>query len=339
MWRDQFQAGKRWVKTPPVAYGTQTPEGVEWYGTHSYPGQGRWDSGVNMGFHPESEAIHQALGVPPKPWRGTEPTERACIDCGGSGWQPGNRYHDGERGCGQDEDTAPGYQGGYGYTYKGYGCQGTGMAGGDPFKAMGWTHEMAPDQRSSSYVPITQDEARGNSRPVSPEEFEQLAAEGQQRLHELASTPQPTTGLDANWDAIKNDAYQRVQEPWGGGTWHAPSGQPIESNADLYALSARTPDVPAISVPIGSSPKMFHRAMDMARYHYGPLLERQGHHLGVFHDADEGRIDIDPTLVVDNPHDVETIGAHTHAVGGAYHFRTGDGYFPPHVRESEPLAA
>jgi hypothetical protein len=44
-----------------------------------------------------------------------------------------------------------------------------------------------------------------------------------------------------------------------------------------------------------------------------------------------GRIDIDPVTVLDTLQEVETIGAWTHAIGGAYGFASGDGFWPPHV--------
>jgi hypothetical protein len=53
----------------------------------------------------------------------------------------------------------------------------------------------------------------------------------------------------------------------------------------------------------------------------------------VFHDDENHRIDIDPVLVVTNRADVDTIGAATHAIGGAYNFSDGNGYWPPHVAE------
>jgi hypothetical protein len=43
-------------------------------------------------------------------------------------------------------------------------------------------------------------------------------------------------------------------------------------------------------------------------------------------------------LVVDTAAEVEQIGAYTRAVGGAYHFRSGDGYWPPHVAEGAQMA-
>ena len=190
-----------------------------------------------------------------------------------------------------------------------------------------------PDQApvAQQFLPITQDEARGNSRPVSPEEFQQLAAEGKAQHDAMAANTSPITGLEANWQGIKEKAYGEALKPWGGLTVDSHTGVPLDSQGDQYALTVKAPDMRTISVPENPSRDEFHAAMDQAKHVYRPLLEREGHHLGVFHDDDQKRVDIDPILVVRSPEEVERIGAYTHATGGAYHFRTGDGYFPPHV--------
>lgn len=77
--------------------------------------------------------------------------------------------------------------------------------------------------------------------------------------------------------------------------------------------------------------------MDEAKTRFADILQRQTHFLGVFHDDDNGRIDIDPVLVVPKSSQVETIGAASHAIGGAYNFRDGLGYWPPHV-DTSPAA-
>ena len=73
--------------------------------------------------------------------------------------------------------------------------------------------------------------------------------------------------------------------------------------------------------------------MDEARTRFATQLTYDQFHLGVFRDEDIGGIDIDPVLIVDNIGDVESIGAFTHAVGGAYNFADGNGYWPPHIEE------
>ena len=50
------------------------------------------------------------------------------------------------------------------------------------------------------------------------------------------------------------------------------------------------------------------------------------------------RIDIDPVAIVDSVDQVERVGAYTRAIGGAYRFSDGNGYWPPHVPDSVATA-
>jgi len=71
--------------------------------------------------------------------------------------------------------------------------------------------------------------------------------------------------------------------------------------------------------------------MDRARKEYATKLKGAEVYLGVFRDDDNNRIDFDPVTIVDSEAEVDSLGAYTHAVGGAYDFATGNGHFPPHV--------
>jgi hypothetical protein len=190
-----------------------------------------------------------------------------------------------------------------------------------------------------TFEPITAAEgARGDSRPVSMAEFQRLAAEGREKLARFRAESAAPAGLDAKWDTIKNDAWAEVQKPWGGATIDAHTGEPLQTAAARYALTVKPVDLDPVSVPEKASEAQFKAAMDEARRRFADQLAARQAYLGVFHDDDQGRIDIDPTLVVDNLHDVETIGAFTHAIGGAYNFADGNGYWPPHVAEQAGLA-
>lgn len=174
---------------------------------------------------------------------------------------------------------------------------------------------------------------RGHSRPVTPEEWHSIADQGRSRYEAMSSNLTGTGGLDAAWPQLKEHAWQQVQQPWGGATINAQTGQPIESGADLYALTAKEPGMDTVSVPLNASREHFMSAMDEARRRFGHLLQRSNHHLGVFRDEDVQRLDFDPVLVTPDRHEAEAIGAHTRNVGGAYHFASGDGFWPPHVPE------
>lgn len=184
----------------------------------------------------------------------------------------------------------------------------------------------------SLHTPIRASEARGDSRPVSYQEFQQLARQGDQQLERFRKNASPITGLDNNMTRLKADSWNEVQNEWGGATIDAHTGQALPQGANKYAITVKDKGFETESIPIGASQEEFNAAMDRAVEKFRPVLEREGHHLGVFRDDDVGRIDFDPVLVVDKRSDVDTIGAATRAIGGAYNFSDGNGYWPPHVR-------
>ena len=192
------------------------------------------------------------------------------------------------------------------------------------------------EQAPKTFKVITADQARGDSRPVSEEEFQRLANIGQKQLDEYARQSSPTHGLNLHWDRIKEETFVEVQQSWGGATISAFSGKALPQGANLYAITVKgTHDT--VSVPENATREQFNAAMDEAKTRFGEILTRQQHYLGVFHDDANGRIDIDPVLVVSKSKDVETIGAASHSIGGAYNFKDGLGYWPPHV-DTSPTA-
>ncbi len=62
---------------------------------------------------------------------------------------------------------------------------------------------------------ITQAEARGNSRPVSQQEFDQISAHGRELLDGMRRNRAPITGMDRNFVPLLHHAYREVQKPWG----------------------------------------------------------------------------------------------------------------------------
>lgn len=193
-------------------------------------------------------------------------------------------------------------------------------------------HPVAP--------PITKAEARDEARPVSSQEFQGLAREGLNRLGVLNAQRQPITAMDGTgWTRIKAGAWAEVSRPWGGATIDPKTGAALPQGADRYALSVKRQGMSTVSVAETASQAEFSAAMDRAREQFRSELEKGQRYLGVFHDDENHRIDIDPVLVVDSQHDVETIGSYTHAIGGAYHFADGNGVWPPYVAPELDKAA
>lgn len=190
-------------------------------------------------------------------------------------------------------------------------------------------------ERRGKFPEIGAEGIRGDSKPVSSAEFQRLANIGQDKLDGFAARATPITGLDDNWDSVKASSYEEATKSWGGATIDAHTGQALPQGANKWALTVKDKGFETVSVPEGASKAEFDAAMDQAKRKFRSILEREDHHLGVFHDDDLGRIDIDPVLVVSRLEDVHTIGAATRAIGGAYNFADGNGYWPPHVREGE----
>lgn len=188
----------------------------------------------------------------------------------------------------------------------------------------------ALDNLGPQFTPITSKEARGDSKPVSMSRFGQLAAKGQQMLSSAAEQ-RSTAGLDRDWEGLKDRAYNAAQDSWGGVTVNSQTGHNVRQGERAYAVTVRHPGQSQIRLPENASREHFGSAMDRAREQY-PQLANRGHHLGVFHDDEEHSIDIDPVMVLKRKSEVDRVGTFTHAVGGAYSFRTGNGHFPPHVR-------
>lgn len=205
-------------------------------------------------------------------------------------------------------------------------------------RAKGYPASEAQLPAEKVHDEITADEARGNSRPVSAEEFQRIAARGKQRMEALRRGATPPTGLTRNWPQIKRDSYAEARKSWGGATIDAHTGKALESDADAYAITVKPNGLSSVSVPENADYREFDNAMNTALKRFGGQLAQQQHYLGVFHDDDEGRIDIDPVVVVHSLQEVEEIGAYTHAIGGAYHFKSGDGFWPPHVAKAVEMA-
>ena len=203
-----------------------------------------------------------------------------------------------------------------------------------------WSKE--PGSPGSSLTPathsvITADEMKDEprSRGVSAEEFHSLAEKGKSQFEHILRDTRPAHAFeDADtWTRVKGSAYRASRASWGGQTIDPATGQPIERD-EGFSVSVRRPGQPHISVPEKADEETFNEAMNRARHEYAEQLGSAQCYLGVFRDDKKKTVDIDPVYIAKDTDEVESIGAYTHAVGGAYDFKTGNGYFPPHVRTS-----
>jgi hypothetical protein len=178
------------------------------------------------------------------------------------------------------------------------------------------------------------------TRQVTPAEYSALALRGRDRLNGMLDDSAAPDALQGQtWDEVKSQAWDSVQTEWGGITVDAHTGQAVTGDEDAYAITFRPPGTETVSVPIGGSREEFDAAMEQALTQFGgeqdsPLWAQQAH-LGVFRNDDTGNYEIDPVLVFDNLDDVEAVGAYSGSEGGAYNFKDGLGYWPPHVAEEQ----
>jgi 2'-5' RNA ligase len=194
-----------------------------------------------------------------------------------------------------------------------------------------WTKGMG-DKSDTGFGKITPGEARGDSKKVTPEEFDELAAKGKEHYDRLLADKRPTTAFndEDQWKDICSGAYKAAQESWGGQTIDPATGKAIERSKG-FSLQVRAPGEKQLTVPEDASEDEFNEMMERARKEYAEKLKGKEVYLGVFRDDDNNRIDFDPVTIVDTEAEVDSLGAYTHAVGGAYDFATGNGHFPPHV--------
>jgi hypothetical protein len=201
-------------------------------------------------------------------------------------------------------------------------------------------HQFSPIKKSE--LPMNLETAQATSREVSPDEFQATAAKGQARLDKMRSKSHDISALSKGLGEVTEHAYGASREEWGGATYNPRTAKPVSfTHPDKHVLSARTAGQEPVTVPADASKEHFSAAMQQAHSTFRDQLAHSSHYLGVFHDADKGQVEIDPVVVVGDSSGkhrqevgqakAQEIGAATHAVGGAYHFASGNGVFPPHV--------
>lgn len=188
-----------------------------------------------------------------------------------------------------------------------------------------------------------------DSQAVSPAEFQRSAQRGQAHLDRLAARGQSTAAMDtpAGRAKVADTAFAATREEWGGGTYSPSTGKNVSFRSPAkFALTVRDPEDRGISVPNTVNREQFGNALEEAHARYADKLARGSHYLGIFHDPTKevgghtGAIDFDPVAVVGGKGGFEKgrqqakdMMSATHALGGAYHFASGDGFWPNHVVE------
>jgi hypothetical protein len=94
------------------------------------------------------------------------------------------------------------------------------------------------DQLNPAFMPplITEKEAAGhNSEAVSLQQFRDLQQQGYTTLNAALANQTGTQAFDSpqQWEQIKSDAFQSVQDSWGGQTLDPQTGQPINPTTGL----------------------------------------------------------------------------------------------------------
>jgi hypothetical protein len=173
-------------------------------------------------------------------------------------------------------------------------------------------------------------------REVGPQEYQNLALDGKAYVERALASSSPHVldtpeARQSAWDAL----HPTDPDTWPGGTFDAHTGQPIPGDyrGDTYAVSAKIGNMKTVTTPLNATPKQFDAAYTKALRAFGPVLNSEGGHLGIFENHDTGVIEFDPVYHTQNVADTEAVGAYTHAHGGAYNFVTKHGYWIPHVRD------
>jgi hypothetical protein len=138
--------------------------------------------------------------------------------------------------------------------------------------------------------------------------------------------PQNALSLDATLEA-----WFATREPWGGLTIDLVAVQAVSPRAG-YAVSTggdvRTGYHKSVS-PAAGFPEFVQALFEVAS------RTPQGQYLGVglLHDADLNRIDIDTVYLTDDREKAIAVGVAAHSTGGIYDFATGRAIWVPHLKE------
>jgi hypothetical protein len=124
-----------------------------------------------------------------------------------------------------------------------------------------------------------------------------------------------------SYEYAKAVAFYETKKSWGGATIGMETLDIVPDGIDAYACAVSEH---TIDIPEGPDFLAFSNAFNQA-YHdfYGKAV-----FLGVFHDDDKHTIDFDAVEIVGTTDEVDALNRTRPVIGGAYNFKTGNGYWP-----------
>ena len=118
--------------------------------------------------------------------------------------------------------------------------------------------------------------------------------------------------------------YDRTRAEWGGVTVNPQTLEMVLADAEAYAVTVKPAGLTTLRIPADAPLRDFVAAWRDAQSIFAGMSD----YIGVFHDAELGTIDFDPTVVVATKAEVDSLNRVHPIVGGAYEFHTGNGYYP-----------
>ena len=116
------------------------------------------------------------------------------------------------------------------------------------------------------------------------------------------------------------ELYERTRQPWGGATVRQSDGWLVPDGTDAYAVAVTD----TVSIPDTASYEQFVSAYDQSRAQFADAP-----YIGIFHDDMLNVIEFNGVTICPDTPCVDDL--HKHGVpmpGGAYHFASGNGYWP-----------
>jgi hypothetical protein len=169
-------------------------------------------------------------------------------------------------------------------------------------------------------------------RHVSLDEAAALRARGARIMADAAGAKSSIEPMVSNWNAVVDDLHSAVQPAWGGATFNPRTGARI-TPAEGRFVSAVGNTV-SLTPAEARDPRKYRAALERFVDANREALQQDRHVIGVFHDEELGRVDIDLAVLTHELEDAEGIQLALQRPGGAYDFDTGNGVYAPVVKHA-----